>query len=172
MAEFELIRQRGSHDCGIACVAMAFGTTYEEAQEIIGRNPNDAVAEFEGQNHAGLIPEEIALAACRRGVPCLFLPVFEISPAGTWQHAWIDVFKILRIDQIAELIFIDKYSAILGVESKNIPGVGHWIYVRDGVVYDPSLRDVYETGEVIPLQCAILFGKNIHQEAPINDVGC
>ena len=159
-----LIKQRGAHDCGIACLAMALQVTYDQALELVGRDPNDEVVAFDGMSYAGIIPEEITLSALRHRRATIVMPVFEISAPGTWQNAWFDVFKIARVEHIAELVFEGRKSCILGVESKNCASCGHWVYVHDGVVYDPSLRETYKTGETLPVQIAILF-----VEGDVND---
>lgn len=158
----ELIKQRGMYDCGVACLAMALHTTYDDALALLGRDPNDEIVEFEGCTHAGVVPEEFAHAAFKRGILHLVVPVFASLPENTWVYAWKDVFGIMGLDELATHVFADsaKCTAVLGVPSLNNEGYAHWIVVEDGAMFDPSLGKCYKTGDELPLYTAILFARN------------
>ena len=104
MRDLLLIKQRGDYDCGVACLAMALRISYDEALAALGRDPNEESAEFEGEKHVGVIPEEITFAAFNKGVPCCVVPVYD-AYTGTRQYAWRDVFAIPRIHDIANHLF-------------------------------------------------------------------
>jgi hypothetical protein len=156
-----IVKQRGLYDCGVACLAMALRITYEEALEALGRDPNNEVIEFEGQKHAGVVPEEISWVAFKRGVLTHTVPIYAAFPEGTWQHAWRDVFDVMRLSELANSVctYAPAYNAILGVPSLNYEDGSHWIYIEDGVVVDPSPFKRYSAGDVLPLQVAVLFGR-------------
>jgi hypothetical protein len=159
----ELVKQRGLYDCGVACLAMALHTTYDDALALLGRDPNDEIVEFEGCAHAGVVPEEIINAAFTRGISCSFSPVYACYPEGTWQHTWQHVFRTINILDPASATFSrqGKYNAIIGVPSLNNDTVGHWIYVGNGDVFDPSLGKCYGPTDTLPVQSAVLFMRNV-----------
>lgn len=154
-----IIKQRGAHDCGIAAFAMALGVTYWEAKAALGhRDPSMAVSdEWRGERYVGIIPEEFSLAAFKRGIPCHVVTVMEIQDHDSWMHAWRDVFFRMRIEDVSRAVFDEHTTAIIGVESKNHEGRSHWVTVKRGQVLDPSRGKCYEQGEVLPMQCAVLF---------------
>jgi hypothetical protein len=159
----ELVKQRGMYDCGVACLAMALHTTYDDALALLGRDPNDEIVEFEGCTHAGVVPEEFAYAAFKRGVLHIVVPVFSSLPVNTWAYAWKDVLGIMSLDELAACAFADsaEFNAVLGVPSLNNEVYAHWIVVEDGVVFDPSLGKRYKTGDELPLYTAVLFERNV-----------
>jgi hypothetical protein len=158
----ELVKQRGIYDCGVACLAMALHTTYDDALALLGRDPNDEIVEFEGCAHAGVVPEEFANAAFERGILHLVVPIFAAQPENTWAYVWKDVFSIMSFSELAALVFPDQSpcTAVLGVPSLNNEGGTHWIVVDDGAVFDPSPNKCYKTGDELPLYTAILFARN------------
>lgn len=152
----ELIKQRGTHDCGIAAAAMAFGCTYEEALAEL-RDPHVDHVEFEGQTRVGIVPEEFSLMAFKRGIPICVVTINEIQPKDHWAYVWRDVFKRVTIEDIGTMLWqADDVIGILGVNSLNSPGDAHWIVVEGGKIYDPSTRKCYEDGMQIPIQVAVL----------------
>lgn len=152
----ELIKQRGSHDCGIAAAAMAFGCTYEEALADL-RDPSIEQVEFEGQKHVGIVPEEFSWMAFKRGIPVCVVTINEIQPKDHWAYVWRDVFRRVTIEDLGTMLWnADDTIGILGVNSLNSPGDAHWIVVEAGKIYDPSTRKCYEDGMQIPIQVAIL----------------
>lgn len=152
----KIVKQRGDYDCGVACIAAVLGCEYNDALALVGRDPNDTVAESEGQTHAGLIPEEIVYALWQRGRRVLVCPVYECAPAGTLMNVWRDVFRTPSLQDIGARIFEDGATAILGVESKNGP-YAHWVVVSGGEVLDPSNKLTYENGETLPVQTALII---------------
>lgn len=155
----ELIKQRGSHDCGVAAAAMAFGISYEEALAEL-RDCEIEHEEFEGQRHVGLVPEEFSWLAFKRGILTCVVTINEIQPKDHWAYVWRDVFKRCTFDDIGSLLWQQTgVTGILGVDSLNQEGAAHWLVVENGVIYDPSPRKQYEPGMVLPIHVAILVGR-------------
>lgn len=155
----ELIKQRSAHDCGIACAAMAFGIDYNHAFQLL-RDPEIEHAEFEGQRHVGIVPEEFSWLGFRLGHQVCVVTINEIQPHDHWAYVWRDVFKRATFSDIQDLLWGNTgVVGILGVDSLNSPGDAHWIVVEDGIIYDPSTRNEYEPGMTLPIHVAIFVRK-------------
>lgn len=152
----ELIKQRGTHDCGIAAAAMALRIPYEDALARL-RDPHVEHVEFEGQTRVGITPEEFCWLAFKLHIFCCVVTINEVQPKDHWAYVWRDVFKRATLEDLNDLLWNDTgVIGILGVDSLNSPGDSHWIVVENGVVFDPSTRKVYEPGQILPIHVAIL----------------
>ena len=134
------VPQQGDDDCGIAALAMLLDLQYDQvARALLGSSPA-------GSSHTG------ACGALTRPSPGL--PRFSVrphdapasapgapdrAPYGTTaddlrRAAQVLGFRLRRL--VAGSFHARRATGVLGVDRADRPG--HWVYLCNGVVYDPS----------------------------------
>lgn len=108
-----IIRQRNDSDCGICCVAMLAGASYEQAIAAAGDHYQEGV----GLHAAAPVLEKLGVAAHR-------------IATITLGYDWAEGFKGL----------IGGKRALLSVPSVNEPDANHMVYWNVDRVVDPSPR--------------------------------
>jgi hypothetical protein len=123
-----LVKQRTSHDCALACMAMLTGKSWAETNAIIGH-----LVVYDG-NRPGMRDDQQALkllgfdysfenGASVGDISCTHRG-FYISPEFYRSMAW-------------------GRRALLTVPSLNIPGGWHMVYYDGHNLFDPSLGKTY-----------------------------
>lgn len=108
-----IIRQRTDSDCGICCIAMMAGVSYETAMQAAGTDFVDGVA-----------PEAVAPILKRLGFKAQDIETIPLDRDGS------DDFKgILR-----------GRRALVSVRSINEPGANHMLFWNQDRLIDPSPR--------------------------------
>lgn len=106
-----LLQPHLSSMCGQVCVAMAVGCSLEEAAAAVGRS----VLRDEGTHETDLIR--------------------ALKKLGMKVGAFVDLCP--RKGRTKKLILLPKF-AIMGIGDRKTRW-GHWVLLRDGVVYDPGI---------------------------------
>lgn len=105
------VRQRNNKDCGVACLAMLCGVTYEEAERAIPWRR-------EG-NLAGTTTKQLRIGAIKLGVLTESTPQHRLKP--------------LRGDKWADI----PDNSLVKIPHPKGHG-WHWVAWRKGKIYDPA----------------------------------
>ena len=138
------VRQTNPWNCGSACLAMVLGTTVRDVESNRLKRQVGELRDPAGPGKGGVAatdvigvtaPEMLCVLA-DAGIPHLWL--LSTSTDETWYGRVMDrlpcVDPFVRVDAHAD----SGGTAILAVESRTVPGGGHWIVSRGVDLHDPQ----------------------------------
>ena len=138
----KLVRQETSKGCGVACVAMLLDISYDEAQTLLVRDPNDFIDDCDF-GFLGVSTNEVNVALFHGGVCSMIWHHQDLfAGSGSWaEKHW----HLMNLPTRKELLarYHNGGTMAVVVDSLNYPGMLHWIVLHDGKVYDPSTLLTY-----------------------------
>jgi hypothetical protein len=156
------VAMQGAHDSGIACIAMAARTEYQNIAPFIPRNLKTKFKGVPGEGRIALQSHEMLrilydLGILARQVTCLNL--FKNQPGQEWRAEHANAIYEYDIHDLQQYMMIGG-KAILGVPSKEDQSKLHWVYMEGMNVFDPYpiKADRYNDLKGVLIADAIIVG--------------
>lgn len=127
-----LISQRNNFDCGVCSLAMFLEVPYEVSLSLIGRDPSVVTPE----GHLGVAGEEMCGILFVAGYT-----FYHFYPREAYEGCnWIKYLgpSVPGLRQAKDFINNELCRSLVRVPSKSRADCDHWVYIENGVVYDPS----------------------------------
>jgi hypothetical protein len=132
-----LVKQDGTHDCAMACLAMLLGyKTATALYPMLGRNPSEGVFK-------GVTKDEVLEILNIYDVTYTYSAVKEASRLPNLPS------PLLSVKEAMEGVHRDKNGTyMLGVPSLNHQNDWHFIVLHKGEIFDPSNGNCYIGSDV------------------------
>lgn len=182
-----LIKQDNKFNCGQACLAMVLGRNLEYVKLFMDRDCSEESGLDGDLSRLGVCELEMSWFLFRHGITHHVFYPKEAFPEDHYVFKAHGMLKLCSIDFLNE--HMQRGVAIVGTESLNRKGMGHWIVISDGMIFDPSMERTYGEFDQVRTNCAIIIrkakrgqmGRKIHgngeisrhlEQGPVDKVRC
>ena len=146
----KLVQQRGSYDCGAACLAMILECSVEEVERDMILRKVGELRDPKAEHADGIIGVtcfEIGAVLWDEGIRSVLIPGYEEGPEAVetgpnWYARIGQELPVMDLTRrVVQHLQVDAGPAILGVPSLGLSDEWqHWIVAEGFDLYDPTIR--------------------------------